>query len=74
MLAEACVYHLLTRKKIKLKRAPQTMILFLLKLMDWNLTLKMEVGREKYSQPFEATVSLRQDVMLELGLKQKKDG
>lgn len=50
------------------------MILFLLKLMDWNLTLKMEVGREKYSQPFEATVSLRQDVMLELGLKQKKDG
>lgn len=74
MLAEACVYHLLTGKEIKLKRAPQTMILFLLKLMDWILTLKMEVGREKYSQTFEATVSLRQDVMLELGLKQKKDG
>ena len=50
------------------------MILFLLKLMDWILTLKMEVGREKCSQPFQATVSLRQDVMLELGLKQKKDG
>lgn len=74
MLAEACVYHQLTGKEIKLKRAPQIMILFLPKLMDWMLTLKMEVGREKYSQPFEATVNLRQDVMLELGLKQKKDG